>query len=299
MPSRPSAPAHSRRIQLVGWLSARGGVAHTSDARAAGFTAYEMADSVASGLVARVRRSWLTTADCDERRLAAAAVSGRLTCVSLAALRGFWVPAVDGASPKTHIAVSATASRIGTNGVHLHWGRGPAPVGRNMTEDPTLNVLFHIAHCLPQREALAVWESAIRKKAVEPEVLARVSWRSTQAAEIASVASSLSDSGLETHFVDGLRSAGVSVRQQVWIDGHPVDGLVGTSLAIQIDGFTHHSSAADRRRDLAADARLVTRGYAVLRFDYAQVLFDWEFVLATVLAAIAQGAHRRLPSPRH
>lgn len=83
------------------------------------------------------------------------------------------------------------------------------------------------------------------------------------------------------------------VRQQVWIDGHPVDGLVGTSLVVQIDGFAHHGTAADRRRDIAADARLTVRGYVVLRFDYRQILFDWDRVVDTVVTAMSQGAHRR------
>ena len=175
----------------------------------------------------------------------------------------------------------------------LHWALGPAPVGRNTTEEPILNVLFHVAHCLPRRDALAVWESAISRGLTDTGVLRGVAWRRARATEIAELSSSLSDSGLETRFVDGMRQTGVAVRQQVWIDGHPVDGLIGVSLVVQIDGFAHHSSAADRRRDLAADARLVVRGYVVLRFDYQQILFDWEHVRDTILTAIAQGAHVR------
>jgi very-short-patch-repair endonuclease len=162
-----------------------------------------------------------------------------------------------------------------------------------MTEEPILNVLFHVAHCLARAEALAVWESAVQKKLTDPAVLRQVAWRRPEASAIAGLVSALSDSGLETRFVNGMRSAGVAVQQQVWLDGHPADGLIGDSLVVQLDGFAHHSSAADRRRDLAADARLVNRGYVVLRFDYQQIFFDWDFVRDTVLTAIAQGAHRR------
>lgn len=284
----------SRHRELLSWLDERDGVAHSSDLRAAGFTVYEIAECVRAGALQRVRRSWLATADCDGRRLAAAAVSGRLTCISAARVRGWWVPdAAAGAPEKIHVAVASTASRIGSDGLRLHWGRGPTPTGRNTTEDPALNVLFHVAHCLPMPDAVAVWESAIRKRAVAAEILPFVAWRSAQAAELAAVAGSLSDSGLESLFSDGMRRAGVMVRQQVWIDGHPVDGLIGRSLVVQIDGFAHHSSAADRRRDLEADARLVTRGYVVLRFDYYQLLFQWSHVLLTIQTAIAQGVHRR------
>lgn len=284
--------AARRRAELASWVRARQGISHSSDIRAAGFTVHDVAGAVSAGMLNRVRRSWLVTPECDSRRVAAARVGGRVTCISAAAIRGFWLP--DSATDeKTHVAVQGTASRIDSDAVRVHWGSGPAPTGRNETEEPTLNVLFHVAHCLPRREALPVWESAIRKKAVAAEVLARVAWRSSGAGALAAVASALSDSGLETLFVDGMRRAGVDVVQQVWIDGHPVDGLIGSSLVTQLDGFAHHSNAADRRRDLEADARLVLRGYVVLRFDYYQVLFQWDQVRDTILTAMAQGAHRR------
>ena len=219
--------------------------------------------------------------------------------MSAAELRGLWTPHRETSdatsSPRlTHVAVPGTSSRHNTSGLHLHWSVGPAPVGRNASEDPLLNVLFHIAQCLPRVDALAVWESAIHQGLTDPGVLRRVAWRRAEARAIADVASALSDSGLETHFVQGMRAAGVIVRQQVWLDGRRVDGLIGASLVVQIDGFIHHSAAPDRRRDIAADARLVARGYTVLRFDYQQILFDWPYVLDMILTAIAQDAHRDL-----
>lgn len=285
-----------RRSELLAWIAKRNGVAHTSDARAAGFRDHEIAAAVTSARLRRVRRSWLVTPECDARRVAAASVGGRVTCVSAAAMRGLWVPHGSADRPDlavTHVAVAGTSSRHETAGLHMHWSVGPAPVGRNANEDPLLNVLFHVAQCLPRLDALAIWESAIRQKLTDPGVLRRVAWRRAEARAIADVASALSDSGVETRFVDGMRRAGVSVRQQVWLDGRPVDGLIGTSLVVQVDGFVHHSTAADRRRDIAADARLVARGFTVLRFDYQQVLFDWPLVLDTVLTAMAQGAHTR------
>lgn len=267
------------------------GVAHTASVRAAGFSAYDVEDAVRTGTVRRVRRSWLVTPDCDARRVTAARVGGRTTCVTAAELCGLWVPAHD---DRVHVAVPRTSSRHPAANAHLHWATGPAPAGRRENADPLLNVLFHVARCVPMVEALAVWESAIRKKLVDPDVLRRVDWQGTAAADIATVADRLSDSGLETHFVSGMRAIGITVIQQVWVDGHPLDGLIGDSLAIQIDGFAHHQSAIDRRRDIAADARLVARGYVVLRFDYYQVVFQWDYVVETIRTAMAQGAHRRL-----
>lgn len=289
MPGPPEPTIVQRQRALMKWMQQRSGVAHTSDVRAAGFTVHEIAAAVSAGSLDRIRRSWLVTPQCDKRRRAAAAVGGRLTCVSAAEMHGLWVP--DHA--ETHVAVPGTSGRLATEGLRLHWGTGPAPVGRNANEDPILNVLYHVAQCFPRVEALAVWESAIRKGLTEAAVLRQVAWRRPNATAIAEVSSALSDSGLETHFVHRMRIAGVAVKQQIWLDGHPVDGLIGDSLVVQLDGFAHHSSAAQRRRDIEADARLATRGYVVLRFDYYQILFQWEQVVTTILTAMAQSAHRR------
>lgn len=157
----------------------------------------------------------------------------------------------------------------------------------------------HVARCQERVDALAIWESAIRKGLADPAVLARVQWHSAQAEDLAALSSSLSDSGLETHFTHLMRGHGVRVRQQVLIDGRRVDGLIGECLIVQLDGFAHHRSAVDRRRDIEADARLRLRGYTVLRFDYVQILFHPDEVAEVVLLAMAQGLHHAARPSRH
>jgi len=265
----------------------RDGIAHSSDLRASGFADRAVAEAVRRGELRRVRRSWLATEECDPRHVAAASVGGRVTCLSAAALRGLWTPE----HAEVHVAVAGNASRFAAVGVLVHWAAGPAPTSRAMVEDPLLNVLFHVARCASRADALAVWESALRLRLTDVEVLRAVAWRSVRARDLAAVASDLSDSGVETRFLDLMRGIGVAVRQQVWIDGHPVDALIGERLVVQLDGFAHHQGR-DRRRDLRADARLAVRGFTVLRFDYQQVLFDPEHVLDTVRVAMAQRLHR-------
>ncbi|WP_054686791.1 DUF559 domain-containing protein [Microbacterium sp. No. 7] len=273
--------------ELIAWLGAEGGVAHSRAAKAAGFTTHGIRMALAAGSVDRVRRSWLALPHADAELRHAARIGGRLTCLTRARRMGLWTPDHDG----MHVAVAPTASRLDAGGVRVHWSYGPAAVVSTALEDPIVNVLFHVARCVPPADALAVWESAIRKKHVAPDVLEHVVWRSERAAAIAAVASELSDSGIETRLAVILRSMGVDFRQQVWTDGHPLDALIGARLAVQVDGFAHHQ-AQDRRRDLRADARLSLRGYTVLRFDYHQVLFDPSHVIAIISAAIAQGRHR-------
>jgi len=265
----------------------RDGVAHTSQIYAAGFSKRAVATAVQSGRMLRVRRSWIVLPHADPARISAARVGGRLTCVSAAAVLGLWAPTHD----EVHVAVAPTAAHLDSTGLHLHWSNGPAPHERHSGIDPLINVLFHVARCQPRPEALAIWESALNADLISTEVLRRISWRSSAAASLAETASELSDSGLETHFIELMRAIGVSGRQQVWIDGHPVDALIGERLVVQLDGFAFHSDAAARRRDIAADVRLQLLGYTVLRFDYKQVLFEPEFVQESVRTAIAQGLH--------
>ncbi|MFB7891352.1 hypothetical protein ACFC1I_04035 [Microbacterium sp. NPDC056044] len=159
--------------------------------------------------------------------MAAIRVGGRPTCITAAAMSDLWTPD----HTDLHVAVLGNASRLDATGLRLHWAPGPAPIGRLSTKEPIVNVLFQVARCVPRDDALAVWESAIRAKRVDPKTLSLVAWHSPAAAELARVASDLSDSGLETRFIHGLRRAGIGVRQQVFLAGHPVDGLIGDPIS--------------------------------------------------------------------
>lgn len=276
----------TRIDDLVAWLAERSGIARNAHALDAGFSERVVRAALAAGRIDRIRRSWIATASCDPRRKAAASVGGRVSCVTAAAMHGLWAP-----EHGVHLAVDHGASRFEAAGATVHWARGPVPVAKHALVDGPVNVLFHVARCMPRADAMAIWESALRTHAVDAAVLQRVRWRSSAADELAQIAGELSDSGLESRFAQLMRDAGIPIRQQVRIDGRPVDALIGDALIAQLDGFAFHQ-AADRRRDIRADARLVLRGYTVLRFDYQQVFFDPGYVVETIQLAIAQQLHR-------
>lgn len=282
----PPLPQNVRML-LEDWLRLHDAIAHTSELYAAGFGKHALASAVERGVMLRVRRSWIALPDCDGDLIRAITAGGRLTCISEARRLGLWVPPAD---PRVHVMAPAGSGKMALDGVRIHWSNGPAPVRRRAPAEPLVNVLHHVAQCLEPSAALAIWDSALNKRRIAPQVLERVSWRGRLERSLASRATALSDSGLETEFVEIMQGIGVSVRQQVWIDGHPVDALIGDRLIVQLDGFAHHGAAA-RRRDLEADARLRLRGYTVLRFDYQQVFFRAEYVRDVVRMAIAQGLH--------
>jgi very-short-patch-repair endonuclease len=276
------------RLVFLDWMRRRSGLAHSSEAQSAGFTVHDVRTAVARADVRRVRRSWLVTVEAPPSAMAAVSAGGRLTCLSEAARLGLWTPDHD----ELHVSVRPTSSAARPAGTVFHWAPGPMPASRYAWHEPVLNVLAHVATCVPRERALAVWESAAKKRAVAVDHILRVAWTSPRARELASLTSVLSDSGLETILVDRLRPFGLSIRQQVWLAGHSVDVLVGDRLVVQIDGFEHHRTAKDRRRDIAHDARLTLLGYTVLRFDYVQILFGWREVESAILLAVAQGRHQ-------
>ncbi len=81
----------------------------------------------------------------------------------------------------------------------------------------------------------------------------------------------------------------MSIRSQVWLNGHRVDFLIGERLVLQIDGG-HHVDA-QRIKDNRHDAELRMCGYTVIRVGYAQVMHHWPEVHELLTRAVARGLH--------
>jgi very-short-patch-repair endonuclease len=108
---------------------------------------------------------------------------------------------------------------------------------------------------------------------------------------VVALTSSQADSGIESITRVRLGWAGIATREQVKIDGHPVDLLVGDRLIIQLDGKQHVRDEAQHARDRMQDRRLKRMGYTVLRYSYADVLFRWNEVLEEIGRVMAQRLH--------
>jgi very-short-patch-repair endonuclease len=274
-------------VQLVAWLDQTNGIRHVEEATAAGFTPYAIAAAVSSGSVRRLRR-WIATPTAPPALCRAARISGRVACLSAAREHGLWTIA-DG---RAHLAVKHGASRFDPGDAVMHWGAPVIPPSRYELVEPVVDALVRIADCQPLDHALAAWESALRSRRVGAEYLQRLPLRSAAARRVREGASQLSDSGIESIPVARLRRIGITVRQQVVIDGHPVDLLIGERLVLQVDGFEFHRTPAQRERDLAQDRRLVLMGYTVFRFGYVDVLYGWPTVESEIRHAMAAGLHR-------
>lgn len=276
-------------MDLIDWIRQRHGVVHRHDALRAGFSTSTIRSHRVSRSFFVVGRHWLVLESADLDLVTAASHGARLACVSVASHRGWWLP--EGIDSRLHLYMPPNA-RGAIESVR-HWNRPLTPRGRGDLVDSPFDALHNIASCLPMDDARTVWESAIRAEKLDPAALRLIPWRNRTARQLANECTGLSDSGIETFLVTRMARRGVMVKQQVWLGGRPVDGLIGDWLVVQTDGHEHHSSPADRARDAAHDAELTLRGYTVLRFTYAQVIRDWPETERTILRAMSSGLHLR------
>lgn len=280
-------------MDIVALVTALGGVAHRNDLTSAGFTQYRIVAAIKAGALRAISRSWVAIVEADQVAVLAAQLGGRIACTTAARALGLWTLADD----TPHIWVPPKSRHPRINGVRLHRSVPLAPATRAGGIESLIDVLAHVAVCLPFESAIAVWESAIRKGLVIPAALSAIPWRSIAAQRLAAAAGVLADSGLESIVVERLRLMGLVVRQQVQLLGHPVDILIGDRLVIQIDGWKFHSTSADRNRDNRHDARLRAAGYRLIRIGYAEIVSGWAAIEAEIVLAIAQRAHIRSASP--
>lgn len=272
-----------------------GEAVHREQLRREGYTDRQLRAAAHAPDIQVHRRAWFVSAEAASDLHDAARFGGRITCTSLARRRGWWMPDEVGDELHLHLLPGSTGPRVpeAWPGV-THWTQPMAPTSRSLV-GAVEDALAHIAACVPRDTALVLWESAARVERLAPEALRQIRWRPRAAVELAGAVTGLADSGLEVIVCTPLRRLGVAVRQQVWLAGKPVDVLVGERLVIQIDGWAHHSSAAQRAKDIAHDAELRLRGYTVFRFSYAQVVHGWPEIEGSIRRAMAAGLHRVVP----
>ena len=131
-------------MQLATWLDQTTGIRHVDEATNAGFTRYAIGASVATGAVIRIRR-WLATPTARLELRRAAAISGKVACLSAARWHGLWT--VDDA--RLHVAVAHGASRFDGGDARVHWGAPLLVPNRFELIEPIADALVRIADCQP------------------------------------------------------------------------------------------------------------------------------------------------------
>lgn len=261
----------------------RGGSIATSELISAGLTKRKLATLIAVGRLIRVRRGWVVLPGLDADQMLAAQHGATVSCVSAARRHELWVLHDDA----RHFAIRR-GLHFDVPSAVVHWRR-PLTLRRpGQLVDGIENVLDAVAHCLPQEQALAIWDSALQQKRIDYPALAALPFTGPAKLLLASC-TPFSDSGLETMFCNRLRWMGIPMRQQAMVHGRRVDVLIGDRLVVQIDG--RHHEGVQRSSDRLHDAELAKRGYYVIRLGYDQVVHDWHGTEALVLGLIARGLH--------
>jgi very-short-patch-repair endonuclease len=277
-----------------------GGIASASELRAAGFSPGYLRAAMSSNTITRVRKGWYANADADVDVLRAWRVGGRLACVSAAAHHGLWAL---GTWTTLHVSVPVTAARLRTPRSHqqrlvetpdadtrIHWD-GPNRYGDRIAV-PIEDALVQAFRCAGVEVGFVLLESALHLGAVSrvtrEAVLGQLPLRF---ASVARRATGDSESGIESMMKLILIRLGIPFRQQVLFDSiGRVDFIIGDRLVIEVDGRAFHSDAyKDRKRD----ALLSVAGRRVLRFLYAQVVYEAPVVEAAIVSALARSDHNR------
>jgi very-short-patch-repair endonuclease len=240
--------------------------------------------AVSEGRLTRIRPGWFHDACAHPDAIDAVRVGGILTATSSSAHHGMWTLRDD----RLHVLVPRNASRLpdrssGTRPVCVHWAK--TSISRSIPFADPLQTVVDSAHCQPRTTAVILADSALNKRLITGEMLEAAIPR------IAGWCDAGSQSGTETIARVGLRSRGIGVRSQVWIEGvGHVDLLVGERLVVECDSAEFH----DRYRsanDYQRTQELIRRGYIVVRLTYRDVVHDWARAEALILEIVRAGRH--------
>jgi very-short-patch-repair endonuclease len=185
----------------------------------------------------------------------------------------------------------------------LHWAEAPAI---NDVTTPTRTVLDCI-RALPLTEALAVADSALHQKLVDPDdlVAAAAQLRGPhrrRIQQVVALADARAESVLESALRATLIEAGIDgFEPQVVVRDEAFSARLDLGhrklmLGLEAEGFEHHSTRRQLVKDCRREVNLTIRGWTLLRFSWEDVMYDQDWVVAAVEQAVGAPPHtnRRL-----
>ncbi|WP_345752862.1 DUF559 domain-containing protein [Microbacterium rhizophilus] len=263
------------------------GVWRTAELLADRMSHRDIAHSVASGRLLRLRKGVYARPSADPDVVIAAGHNAAVCCASALRKHGVWVLEDE---PKLHVWLGANGKdplrhEDGCTCLR-HWD-GP---GAAFGVVPVVHALVQSAECLGQEGFFAALESAMQKQLLRyrdvREIRRRVSARHRWLVDLARWDA---ESGLESVVRLRLVRLGLRVACQVRIRGvGRVDFVLNGRLIIEIDGRENHDGPSSRHKDLRRDAVSAGLGFLTLRFDYALVMHEWTVVESAILAVLSR-----------
>ena len=265
------------------YLVSLGGVARVGLLRANGHSPAAIRKLAAAGASQPRKGVWaLPTADPEY--LKAVLTNGQITCASAALRYGLWIkdkPA------RLHLA---TRHCRGKGFIRHGYTRFPPPeaVPLAAVED----TVIHALTCLPEVDAIAVAQSAMRnfgvpRRLLESELSA--DYYGSARRRLAK-ADGISESVPEISARLLFESAGLEFRRQVEIEGvGRVDFLIDGWLIVEVNGYAFHSSREDWRKDMARLNAAQVIGYGTLSYVPEQIWHTPGRVVAEICRMLQRG----------
>jgi very-short-patch-repair endonuclease len=161
-----------------------------------------------------------------------------------------------------------------------------------------LRTVSDCARILPFGEALAVADSSLARGLTHRELIAAtMAMRGpgcTKARQVAALATAAGESFLESMLRALLIQTGIEgfepqvVVERGWFRARVDLGHRQARIALEAEGYEFHGSSKDFAADCRRYDELVAEGWLVLRFTYQQVLFEPDWVVATIREALGQ-----------
>jgi very-short-patch-repair endonuclease len=262
-----------------------GGIARSKQLAPFGFSRYRLDCAARAGEIDRIRSGVFATASASSPALSAAAHGGALTCSAALRHRGVWV-LNDDSSPHVWMGRAGRAHPHKRCACTVHYRPGRMTLGVADIE----HALVHAHECHGDEFFFAAFESAWNKRLIGAGERSRIRAALPASARwLVDLARGNAESGLESLVRLRLYLLGIDVETQVDIPGvGRVDFVIDGRLIIEADGRENHEGGENRQKDLRRDAAASALGYESLRFDYWQIIDEWDQILPAILAALAR-----------
>lgn len=246
---------------------------------------------VRSGQIHQLRRGWWGASFANPNVAQAVRAGGVLTGPAALGVRGVWLPPNLG----VHIR-AAHADRVRADpGCSIH--RMPNDIARPCARscDDLSTALFVTMRDFSVETATIMTDSLLNRRMLEIEQVEHIAnMVGPRGAAVLQRVDPHAESGTETLLRLWLRQHHLGYASQVIIpEVGRVDFLVGTSLVIEVDSRAHHTDAFAYANDRRRDRVLTSRGYAVLRFTYEDVMLQMDEIGQIILKMVREGRHLR------
>jgi very-short-patch-repair endonuclease len=262
--------------------------------RAAGETVASIRESIDRNERFRIIRGWYGDSRTPADAVLAMRIGGRLGCVSALALHGAWSPPGAGTHVlfPTHASGRRSAGRPEGVTVVRHWHRGDRETGSSFGVAPLELAVGDVLGCQPPSFAIAILDSLLHQRRISRNRLEAAILRGPERTRhLVRHLEPRSESGIESIARYRIRMSGVATAVQVTLrTDDRIDLEIDDWLAIELDGREFHAQERAFTRDRVRVGRVMRQGRIVLQFAYATILYDWDFVLTTILEVMAQHA---------